>query len=235
MTMKPTPTRMLAILAGTMLLSNADRAAAADITFTTGTANYPDTEVSTNGTLIGALNLGTTTDVTVNTVDFDGTPAATIAAGVSLNAGVTATWSGADKDSAYSGSGLDTHTVSDEVGAPALTPIVFSGLTPGTDYEVQIMFGDFRNITTITVDVWDQANSAGAPEINALDIDDIGQIVTGTFTADGTETQNIYAHITWATSSVGPVNALQIRAIPEPSSTALLGLGGLALILRRRK
>jgi hypothetical protein len=28
---------------------------------------------------------------------------------------------------------------------------------------------------------------------------------------------------------------LDIAAVPEPSTTALLGLGGLALILRRRK
>ena len=33
----------------------------------------------------------------------------------------------------------------------------------------------------------------------------------------------------------GSINGIQIIAIPEPSSTALLGLGGLALILRRRK
>ncbi|NWK54188.1 LamG domain-containing protein [Verrucomicrobiaceae bacterium N1E253] len=32
-----------------------------------------------------------------------------------------------------------------------------------------------------------------------------------------------------------PVAALTVNAVPEPSTTALLGLGGLALILRRRK
>tara|TARA_B110000908_G_scaffold33785_1_gene40483 strand:- start:3581 stop:4303 length:723 start_codon:yes stop_codon:yes gene_type:complete len=32
-----------------------------------------------------------------------------------------------------------------------------------------------------------------------------------------------------------PLTGFQIVAVPEPSSTALLGLGGLALILRRRK
>lgn len=37
------------------------------------------------------------------------------------------------------------------------------------------------------------------------------------------------------TSGDDPVAALSINAVPEPSSTALLGLGGLALILRRRK
>ncbi len=36
-------------------------------------------------------------------------------------------------------------------------------------------------------------------------------------------------------ADVSVYNALRITAVPEPSSTALLGLGGLALILRRRK
>jgi hypothetical protein len=34
---------------------------------------------------------------------------------------------------------------------------------------------------------------------------------------------------------IGAVGVTQITAIPEPTTTALLGLGGLALILRRRK
>ena len=44
--------------------------------------------------------------------------------------------------------------------------------------------------------------------------------------------------IVFTTSGVGnnpAFNGLLIEAVPEPSSTALLGLGGLALILRRRK
>jgi len=40
---------------------------------------------------------------------------------------------------------------------------------------------------------------------------------------------------TRAGSSRGSVAGIQITAVPEPSSAALLGLGGLALILRRRK
>ena len=35
--------------------------------------------------------------------------------------------------------------------------------------------------------------------------------------------------------NVGGISAIQITTVPEPSSTALLGLGGLALILRRRR
>jgi len=36
-------------------------------------------------------------------------------------------------------------------------------------------------------------------------------------------------------SSVGPINAMTISTIPEPSSVLLLGLGGFALVLRRRR
>ena len=35
--------------------------------------------------------------------------------------------------------------------------------------------------------------------------------------------------------AIGGISAIQITTVPEPSSTALLGLGGLALILRRRR
>ena len=39
----------------------------------------------------------------------------------------------------------------------------------------------------------------------------------------------------WANSTHSWQDHIAITAVPEPSSTALLGLGGLALILRRRK
>ena len=39
----------------------------------------------------------------------------------------------------------------------------------------------------------------------------------------------------WAVNGGGAADIVQFVAVPEPSTTALLGLGGLALILRRRK
>lgn len=65
---------------------------------------------------------------------------------------------------------------------------------------------------------------------NTVDLN--GQFAIGTFTASGT-TQDLTA----LANGFGQahINAFQVRAVPEPSSAALLGLAGFALILRRRK
>ncbi|MGB0993499.1 MAG: PEP-CTERM sorting domain-containing protein [Akkermansiaceae bacterium] len=60
-------------------------------------------------------------------------------------------------------------------------------------------------------------------------VSDANYAIYGTFTGD---TLTISGD---AVSGRGTLNGFQIIAVPEPSSTALLGLGGLALILRRRK
>jgi hypothetical protein len=61
---------------------------------------------------------------------------------------------------------------------------------------------------------------------------------TGNPYADGTAYNSGGGGVTGATISTGNydyVFHLDMVAVPEPSTTALLGLGGLALILRRRK
>jgi hypothetical protein len=61
-------------------------------------------------------------------------------------------------------------------------------------------------------------------------------VVTATFTNDADFKDAIsFEAFDGATSTGLQLNAYQLRSVPEPSSTALLGLGGLALILRRRK
>lgn len=85
---------------------------------------------------------------------------------------------------------------------------------------------------------------------------DVGDTATGTFTAlnsgpgqqdfaIGSTVSAQYVRITITDNYFGlgggaggdrvGFNDFQFNAVPEPSSTALLGLGGLALILRRRK
>ena len=59
--------------------------------------------------------------------------------------------------------------------------------------------------------------------------------VTGTFTSDGAGTLTFGIDGLPGGGERTGINGFQLEAVPEPSTTALLGLGGLALILRRRK
>ncbi len=61
---------------------------------------------------------------------------------------------------------------------------------------------------------------------------------TGTFTSDGSGVLTIELTDTITAGADNPeprLNGFQLSVVPEPSTSALLGLGGLALILRRRK
>jgi len=236
---------------GSLLLASAS-ATAATVSFTS--ADYADAGLSTDadGTLVGAVNLvaaigGTATD-TVNTVIFDrvdaagsdstialaGTVMVDIFAGTSNNsAGTTTNYTGA----------LLQNFVFDGPAASG-GDLTFSGLTAGYTYELQMVFMDDRDGTPgpdlqgTNIDLWSTATQPGtAAEHSTVDID-TAQLVTGTFTADGTS-QSVYVqqNTGLAGSFDGQTAAFQLRitAVPEPSSTALLGLGGLALIMRRRK
>jgi hypothetical protein len=74
--------------------------------------------------------------------------------------------------------------------------------------------------STVYVDGFDTTNGAGSTfyYYSSITADSSGEIV---ITTDG--------------GGYEIVTGFQIRTVPEPSSTALLGLGGLALLLRRRR
>lgn len=214
---------------------------AATVSFST--ASYTTGGISTNGTFIGALTAFSTT--TVNTVEFTGINAAganvgdvALSGGVSVdifnqnvnnvsNVGVDDSGSDALRDDALAGGG----SVGDATGT-----LGFRGLTINQQYEFQLILSDLR-FTNNDVDIWfNQADNSGTADIDDLSIKGDGVIITGTFTADSAD-QDMYIVQTVTThgSFPGFMSSMQLRAVPEPSSTALLGLGGLALILRRRK
>lgn len=106
------------------------------------------------------------------------------------------------------------------------------GLTVGDDYRLQMIFSsDGNRAVDVTSDgVTSALLSYGSPSGPGL--------VTASFTASSS-TQSFVTFL-----GVGGAGAPQLSgfvlhntavAVPEPSSTALLGLGGIALMLRRRR
>jgi len=133
------------------------------------------------------------------------------------------------------GAGVDlnrTGTYSTGVTATNLT-----GLTSGQQYRIQALVYDGRGPQTgRTLEIDGATMGTYANGINGTSWGP-GLLMTGTFTADATTEQSFTIETleTTGASSGSQLNAITLYTVPEPSSAALLGLGGLALILRRRK
>ncbi|MFK7909712.1 MAG: PEP-CTERM sorting domain-containing protein [Akkermansiaceae bacterium] len=218
-------TCIAALVAGTAL------APAAVITWGTATAvdatATGGSQVSTSGTVVEAFNAGggTTGTTTVNGVVFTNT-GTDILSGDFNGPGGTATddaWTAGGADANY-----DTLLSTNEYGGGGdfFTINVGGGSLAATQqYELQVWFVDDRTGTDSRVMRFSDATVGNFSDLN-------DQFVIGTFTADGTsQTLGLDAQ----DFGNAHISAYQLRAVPEPSSAALLGLGGLALIMRRRK
>ena len=123
---------------------------------------------------------------------------------------------------------------------PTSITVTFSGLTASQQYLVQWWSNNSGNgkidgylglndttatsgLTSATLDA-NTTNTVGG----------LGQYVTGTFTANSS-TYSMELAATALYSDAPLINAFQVRAIPEPSSLALLAAGCGVVVLRRRR
>jgi hypothetical protein len=232
----------------------------ADITWGTPTTISGDTDVDTVGTLVYAFNFGsgtTATTQTINGVTFQPFAIDNNAfSNIATVGDVTLTESNgyliADIDTGSANApftGLSANyrsLLSTEVYSSNLATmqIDLGGLTDGTDYRLQWWTNDSSNYLYAGSPFFEDVICGGdlgdvTLDSNTSNTDGgLGQYVIGTFTASGTT-----ARFTLTGSGTGAwqfpmMNALQVRAVPEPSTCvmALAGLacGGYSMWRRRR-
>lgn len=208
---------------------------AANIFWSAGINITGDSDISTNGTFVLGQNYGvasgaptgdggTAGDFTIGDVTFTQT---------TLNSDAAGTYGAQFNTGIYTGAGSsDFHAIMDSnmwgaTGAAAT--VIVAGLTANTQYEIQVFMGDDRNPgRTATI-----ANGDGSGTVTGVNGNATSYI--GTFTTGAAETTVEFQATNTPNDSTINLSALQVRTVPEPSSTALLGLGGFALIMRRRK
>ena len=235
--------RILLSTASALMILEAGSASAAAISWSAQTFDNAN-QVSTTGTLVEAYNLGNngaggaTATVVVNGVSFLSTPADASVSPVVNSPGTTFDAGTHDPtvDVIVGLANADADALIDSLafgggGTNSLARV--SGLNIGTEYIIQLIVAVRSNGGNATYDFGHSTPSGDATEVYTLE-DGPGNpvsIVTGTFTADETS-QDFHVAISTATNF--EASAYQLRLVPEPGSLALLGLGGLMVLRRRR-
>ena len=212
---------------------------AAPITWGAATTISGTTDVNTVGTLYAASSFGSA-PVTVNGVTFAAwSPVPSGTAGVSsgdftlfqTNTGFAIYPLFGSGASPFSGLAADYQSLLGEgiygLGGGGSSTVTVSGLTIGQEYSIQFWANDSRAAISAT-----QTVDGNTLDVNTTNADGgVGQWISGTFTADGTS-QNFNV----SSGSNNYYSAIQVRAVPEPSSLAGLGVvgAGLAAVIRRR-
>ena len=230
------------------ILSFAVSADAAAIVWGPATTISGDTDVSTLGTLDRAFRFGASglSSVTVNGVTFSPfvvptNPTTvgntTLASSGSLGANNDVFASGSPPfsslsvsyrellDSSVNGNGIDT------------VSLTLNGLTIGLVYQFQWWVDDSRAAVPDRQTISTATNSVSLDHNVQNAEGGVGQFAIGTFTANATSQVITFTGTATGGSAAPQINAFQLRVIPEPSTIALLFLGGAAVAygLARRK
>ncbi|MBK1881311.1 PEP-CTERM sorting domain-containing protein [Luteolibacter pohnpeiensis] len=191
--------------------------------------------VSTTGTLVSAYNAGTSTVEINGETWLSSNPLGTYQAGL---------LGGATTDDANFTTLLDQ--ASSGGGSTTAASIDLGTFTTGHIYEIQVFYTDQRtsvaglNDRFMSFSSTDGTTTGDSVEVES-DPDNIketeyGQYVIGTFTADGSDPDLLLIPYlsSFGNSHITAYQIRDITSIPEPSVVALLGIGGLAMGLRRR-
>lgn len=212
-----------------------------------------DSDVSTNGSLVYALTFGGTaapSSATVNGVTFSpftipgGFPTTVTVGNVTLSESpglLFGSNSFGTASTPFSGLSTDYKTILGS-GAYANNPVSITvslnGLTNGQDYEVQWWTNNAANITpqfgggfTNTTATAFNSVTLDANTTNA--VGGLGQYAIGTFTASGTTQAFLLEETSGGSNPL--INALQVRAVPEPTTSVFVLLGATAGLVAWRR
>lgn len=216
--------------------------------------------MSTQGTQLFGYYFSTVgpTTVTVNSVPFTLQSTATAPSGLAFNGSYNnVEGSGGDLyQVAPTASNSGLNQILDGQSWGGASPLTVTGLTPGQPYQLQFMISDDRAQfgKNRNYDVSDSNDPEGARDIErayhstsatglpagAPAGSREAKIFTGNFVADQTGTQDIYNTLYENADHTGgnsgsQVNAIQVRAVPEPSSILMLAGATAGLLAFRRR
>lgn len=209
------------------LVSTGTQSHAASVIWNSVQTPTADTDVATTGTYVGSYVSTPAAGVVLNGVTFTNTFTGGITVGD--NGWGYATWPN------YAGAApLSTNYKLLLNGASEqITTLTLSNLTINQQYLIQIWTADYRG----GIDDRQQTITAGSGTSGILkwgnNATPGGSFVIGTFTADNTTQAFNFVPANPPAGST-TINAMQLRAVPEPSAALLGGLGMLALLRRRR-
>ena len=215
----------------------------APITWSAPTTISGDSNVSLTGTLFGAANNGGTgvQGTTVNSVLFN--PFVTDGSNTTFTSG-NFTLASAAAVSGGSGFGspqnpfnsLSTAYKTLLASAASTTGtlnLTIGGLTLGQNYLVQLWV-NYSDLTSPATETISAVNSTILQYNTTSTVGGVGQFVTGTFTANSsTELINLDNGAV-PPSQATLLNAVQVRAVPEPSVWAMMGAGSACLLATMR-
>jgi hypothetical protein len=247
------PFAAVALLAAT----NASFASTVSLgTLTSFTGGDAGEGLDLTGNIVSAFNLGGTAQ-TVQGVNFVAADRTSLPTGLTMTgtAGNQFNYTGANPAGANA---ADYGATSDDDALETMvTSVWYDGswtldlaVTSGTQYQLQLIFQEgfhkFQGVdgstangrkTDISLEgVLGLANFEPGIETNGLAQggSDFGMVYTYTFTATD-DSFTVSLDTVAGANENAILGAVTLEQVPEPSTTALLGLGGLALILRRRK